>query len=136
MRFDNRKKNMLRLLAFLLAISSSEGWGHISSEDFVNGLSGFYEIDPNLFMGNEQQTKWYTVEITWNQAKGAFTWRNRAAVTWTLTPLIGSSASWDETKLLVGNQCPYRNEGYEFAKIEWVSSALFSIYSSTGSCIM
>ena len=121
------------LLAFVLAIaasarsSSSElsstgsGAGHLSTEAeaFVNGISGFYEMDHNLY-ANEHHNKWHSVQITWKQAKGAFKWQNRAGVTWTLTPLMGSLGGWDKTKLAVGNDCPYRNEGHEFAMIEWV----------------
>ena len=117
--------------------SEESSAGHLSTEAFIKGISGFYEMDRNLH-SDDQQNKWYNVKITWTQAKGAFKWQNRAGVTWTLTPLSGSSGGWDETKLAVGNDCPYRNEGHEFAKIEWVSSevqyisvpALYSI--STG----
>ena len=129
------KMKMHLLLAFVLAIAASARSSHSGSCGDICGISGFYEIDHNLY-ANEQQNKWHSVQITWKQAKGAFTWKNRAGVTWTLTPLMGSLGGWDKTKLAVGNDCPYRNEGHEFAKIEWVSSALFSIYSSTGSCIM
>lgn len=132
------------LVAFVLAFAASAtSWSwpwsgsdseHLSTEAYINGISGFYEMDRNIH-GNGQHDKWYDVEITWNQAKGAFTWQNRAGVTWTLTPLMGSSGGWDETKLAVGNNCPYRNDGHEFATIEWVSSALFSISSATGPCI-
>ena len=93
----------------------------LSTEAFINGISGFYQIDRNLH-GDEQQNKWYTVKITWAEDKGAFKWQNRAGVTWTLTPQSGASGGWDETKLTVGNDCPYKNDGHEFAKIEWVSS--------------
>ena len=124
------------LLALILPIATSAKSGHLSSEAFINGISGFYEIDPKLLFGNWQHIKWYTVQIKWNQAKGAFTWQNREAVTWTLTPLMGAGGSWDETKLLVGNECPYRYEGHEFAKIEWVSLALFFISSIPDSCFI
>ena len=113
------------LLAFFLAIATSVQSHHLSTQQFVDGISGFYEIDLNLH-GDERNNDWYAVEIIWNQAKGAFTWQNRAGVTWTLTPLMGSSGDWDETKLAVGNDCPYRNDGHEFAMIEWVSSASFA----------
>ena len=122
-------KMSLHLLLVLLLPIATYAKGHLSTEAFINGISGFYEIDPKLLFGNWQHIKWYTVEIKWNQAKGAFTWQNREAVTWTLTPLMGDGGSWDETKLLVGNECPYRYEGHEFAKIEWVSFTLFSISS-------
>ena len=101
--------------------SEESSAGHLSKDQWINGISGFYEMDRNL-QSNDQQNKWYTVKITWTEAKGAFKWQNRAGVTWTLTPLSGSSGSWDETKLAVGNDCPYKNEGHEFANIEWVSS--------------
>ena len=129
------KMKMHLLLAFVLAIAASARSSHHSGScGDICGISGFYEIDHNLY-ANEQQNKWHSVQITWKQAKGAFTWQNRAGVTWTLTPLMGSLGGWDKTKLAVGNDCPYRNEGHEFAMIEWVSSALFSISSATGPCI-
>ena len=49
-----------------------------------------------------------------------------------MTPLMGSSGDWDESKLAVGNDCPYKNDGHEFAMIEWVSSVLISIFNVTG----
>ena len=119
---------MHRSLAFILAIATSASCHHLSTEQFVHGISGFFEIDHDLYAPG-QQNDWHGVEIIWNQNKGAFTWQNRAGVTWTLTPLMGEGGSWDETKLLVGNECPYRYEGHEFAKIEWVSFTLFSISS-------
>ena len=115
------------LLTFVLATAASVRSHHLTTQQFVDGISGFYEIDIHLH-SNEQNNDWYAVEIIWNQAKGAFTWKNRAGVTWTLTPLMGSSGDWDETKLAVGNDCPYRNDGHEFAMIEWVSPASFCIF--------
>ena len=100
----------------------------------MDGISGFFEIDHDLHAPG-QHDDWYGVEIIWNQNKGAFTWQNRAGVTWTLTPLMGSSGDWDETKLAVGNDCPYRNDGHEFAMIEWVSSASFSLSCVPESCL-
>ena len=92
----------------------------ISNEAFENGISGFYDIDHKIH-GDGDKNPWYNVEITWNPTKGAFTWKNRAGVTWTLTPMMGPSGGLDRTKLAVGNDCPYKNDGHEFAKIEWVS---------------
>ena len=114
---------MHRSLAFILAIATSASCHHLSTDELVDGISGFFEIDHDLHAPG-QHDDWYGVEIIWNQNKGAFTWQNRAGVTWTLTPMMGSSGSWDETKLAVGNDSPYRNDGFEFARIEWVSSAL------------
>ena len=94
--------------------------GGMGNEEFQNGISGFYKIDHNVHSDGDQND-WYNVKITWNPAKGAFTWRNRAGVTWTLTPMMGPSDSWDRTKLAVGNDSPYKNDGHMFAKIEWVS---------------
>merc|ERR1712061_60393 len=74
--------------------SEESSAGHLSKDQWINGISGFYEMDRNL-QSNDQQNKWYTVKITWTEAKGAFKWQNRAGVTWTLTPLSGSSGSWD-----------------------------------------
>ena len=92
----------------------------MSNEAFENGISGFYDIDRKIH-GDGDKNPWYNVEITWNPTKGAFTWRNRAGVTWTLTPMMGPSGGLDRTKLAVGKDCPYKNDGHEFAKIEWVS---------------
>ena len=97
----------------------------------MDGISGFFEIDHDLHAPG-QHDDWYGVEIIWNQNKGAFTWQNRAGVTWTLTPLMGSSGDWDESKLAVGNDCPYKNDGHEFAMIEWVSSVLLCIFNVPG----
>merc|ERR1712241_1566493 len=112
-------KMKMYILLVIFAIAASASSHHLSTEEFVNGIAGFYEIDHDLHPG--QHNDWYHVEIIWNQAKGSFTWQNRAGVTWTLTPLMGSSGDWDETKLAVGNDCPYRNDGHEFAMIEWGS---------------
>merc|ERR1712241_441124 len=112
-------KMKMYILLVIFAIAASASSHHLSTEEFVNGIAGFYEIDHDLHPG--QHNDWYHVEIIWNQAKGSFTWQNRAGVTWTLTPLMGSSGDWDETKLAVGNDCPYRNDGHEFARIEWGS---------------
>jgi len=90
------------------------------NEAFINGLSGFYDIDHNLYAG-VGHSDWHSVHITWNENKGVFKWKNAAGVTWTLTPMMGASGNWDMTKLAVGNDCPYRNDGHEFAMIEWGS---------------
>merc|ERR1712241_552268 len=108
------------LITFVLAIAASVSCHHLSTEEFVDGISGFFEIDHDLHAPG-QHDDWHGVEIIWNQNKGAFTWQNRAGVTWTLTPLMGSSGDWDESKLAVGNDCPYKNDGHEFAMIEWGS---------------
>ena len=108
------------ILLVIFAIATTANSHHLSTEEFVDGIAGFYEIDHDLHPGDHQHNDWYSVEIIWNQAKGSFTWQNRAGVTWTLTPLMGSSGDWDETKLAVGNDCPYRNDGHDFAMIEWV----------------
>ena len=132
--FDIMKFKTHQLLPCLLAIIASASSGHISNEAFIKGFSGFYEMDRNLH-SSEEQSKWYTVQITWKESKGTFKWQNRAGVTWTLTPLSGSTGGWDEKTLTVGNDCPYKNEGHEVAMIEWVSSALSQIFIATGLCI-
>ena len=110
--------------------SYSGGSTGFDEEALITGISGFYEID-HMLHASEQKSDWHSVEITWNHDKGTFTWQNSAGVTWTLTPMMGSSGSWDDTKLAVGNDCPYRNDGHEFAMLEWVSFALLSISSET-----
>ena len=83
-------------------------------------MEGFYNIDHTLHSAGDHD-KWYSVHLTWSQSQGAFTWRNRAGVTWTLTPMMGSNGMWDLNRLSVGNDCPYRNDGHEYAMVEWVS---------------
>ena len=77
-------------------------------------------MDHNLHSGGDHDN-WYAVHITWSQSQGVFTWQNRAGVTWTLTPMMGSNGMWDISRLSVGNSCPYRNDGHEYAMVEWVS---------------
>merc|ERR1719322_467386 len=72
------------ILLVIFAIAATASSHHLSTEEFVNGIAGFYEIDHDLHPG--QHNDWYHVEIIWNQAKGSFTWQNRAGVTWTLIP--------------------------------------------------
>ena len=94
---------------------------HSMSEDaLITGVTGYYEIDHTLYPSEEQNGDWHHVEINWNHDKGSFTWENRAGVSWTLTPIHGVGG-WDTTKLAVGSDCTYYNEGHHFATLEWVS---------------
>ena len=92
---------------------------HTMSEDtLISGVTGYYEIDHALYP-LEQDQDWHHVEINWNHDRGSFTWENRAGVSWTLTPIHGVGG-WDATKLAVGSDCAYYNEGHHFATVEWV----------------
>ena len=42
---------------------------------------------------------------------GTFTWRNRAGVSWSLSPIPSGEKDWDTSKLEVGPECPYFDAG-------------------------
>ena len=93
----------------------------MSEEALRSGVTGYFEIDHALYPSEQDRNDWHHVEINWNH--GSFTWENRAGISWTLTPIrqpIGGD--WDYTKLQVGSDNIYYNEGYHFATLEWVSS--------------
>ena len=90
------------------------------NEAIKNGISGIYDIDHN-YHGDANQNPWYHVQIFWKPEEGAFKWQNHAGVTWTLKAIVGPSDVFDRIKLVVGNDCPYKNDGHEFAMMEWVS---------------
>ena len=90
----------------------------LSDESLIAGVEGYYEISHDLHPTD--RSDWHHVEINWDHDKGSFTWENRAGVSWTLTPIHGVGG-WDTTKLAVGSDCTYYNEGHHFATLEWVS---------------
>ena len=91
----------------------------LSDESLIAGVEGVYEISHDLYPTGRND--WHHVEIIFDHDKGSFTWENLAGVRWTLSPIQGFGG-WDTSKLSVGSDNPYFNEGYTFASIEWVSS--------------
>ena len=110
--FDNIMMKGHLLVAFILGTTASE----MSNEVFQNA----YNIDGNLYSEGDNND-WYPINIKWSEAKGAYMWQNHAGVTWTFTPIMLPSGSWDRTRLAVSNDCLYGTVGNEFAMIEWVS---------------
>ena len=110
-------------------VTSSSDFTRVSrsgknKEIIIQGIMGYYEIDRSTCLwGQHNSDDWYFVEITWNVGSNTFTWQNKAGVSWTLTP-IGGSGGWDITKLALGNDNPYFNDGYTTAVLEWVGSFL------------
>ena len=84
----------------------------------ISGIIGCYQIDSVIY-GPEKQNDWHLVNITWNMATSAFTWKNKAGSSWTLTQIFINSEKLDTTKLAVGPDCPYYYFGYRFADLEW-----------------
>ena len=70
------------------------------------------------------------MRITWNSATDTFTWRNRAGVSWSLTPVPKGEDDWDTTKLKVGPECPYFKDGHESAAVEWEGDPGYSAVSA------
>ena len=91
---------------------------------FTSGVSGCYEkANP----GND----WHHVQISWNEAEGAFTWTNRAGTSWSMTMILDGSG-WSTANLAVGPDCPYFGDGYEFAALEWQGDPSASELSTIG----
>ena len=111
------------------SIASSFGGVQNNEENLVPGIIGWYQIDLSVAPKN-RDTSWDTVQITWNAATNAFTWANKAGVSWTLKPISGKGG-WDTTQLTVGNDNPYYQDGYTTAKIEWASRTLSNLNSSS-----
>ena len=63
----------------------------------------------NVLNSKDKQNDWHFVRITWNDATGTFTWRNRAGAKWGLTPIPEGDDDWVTDKLEVGPECPYYN---------------------------
>ena len=83
----------------------------------ISGITGCYQIDSELY-APENQNDYHFVNITWNTATSAFTWKTRIGVSWTLTQIF-IDGELDSTKLAVGSDCPYYQHGYKFATLEW-----------------
>ena len=110
----------------------------------LSGIIGCYHIDFSLYF-DEEVNDFHFVNITWNRETSAFTWKNKAGVSWNLTPII-IDGELDTTKLAVGVDCPYyesedgihgrMDNGYKFAALEWEglpgSSKVLSIIGPSG----
>ena len=78
----------------------------------------------------DEQNDWHYMVITWNNATDTFDWRNRAGYHWSLTPIQKGDEDWDTTKLKVGPECPYFENGHEFAAVEWEGEPGYSVVST------
>ena len=77
----------------------------------LSGIVGCYERP-------KPTNSWHSVKITWDEIHGTFKWENHAGVTWSLA-LIPYGDGWNTNKLAVGPECPYFNNGHEFAGLVW-----------------
>ncbi len=77
----------------------------------MDALIGTYE---NHQYDDGGKNDWHFVTLT--HAGGTnLTWTNRAGATWTLT------LTDDRTKLAVGRDCPYYNDGHTICTVEFTS---------------
>ena len=79
----------------------------------ITSIIGCYQVDTSLYPNTTNQ--WHFVTVSWKDDKKNFVWKNRAGISWTLEPIpIGDA--WNLTHTEVGPDCPFFNDGYEFAR--------------------
>ena len=83
----------------------------------ISGIIGCYKIE-SAFYFPEVAKNWHFINITWNRETNAFTWTNKAGVSWTLTPIFIDS-ELDTTRLALGLDCPYYKDENKYATFVW-----------------
>ena len=85
-------------------------------EKFIDSVEGCY--GEKEYIGTKNENEWHYVRITWDEDAEKFMWKNRANIAWTLKPVWGEW-EWSTTKLAVGEDCPYFEDGHHEAALEY-----------------
>ena len=92
-------------------------------ERLGNSVEGCY--GEKEYIGTKNENEWHYVRITGDEDTEQFTWRNRAGKEWTLKPVWEEqSMEWSTTKLAVGEDCPYFEDGHHEAALEYKDNTI------------
>ena len=97
---------------------------------FIKSVEGCYGEES--YIGTEYENGWHYVRITWDEDAEQFTWRNRAGIEWTLKPVEDDHGQWSTTKLAVGEDCPYYEDGHKEAALEYKDNKIYAIRGPNG----